>query len=226
MSCERFQTVLDDHVDGVLDAEARREVEAHLDRCATCRTTERELRELLRAAEELPGEIEPGRDLLPGIRAAVGVSATTAPTSRVGVPSTGSASWTRWAGLAASLLVLSAAVITYLRLGNGENAPGVPRPSGDTVAARFEASNPYRAAEEEYLAATRQLLAVIEERREHLSPETLAVLDRNLAIIDKAIHEVRAALAADPGDPGSELVLNAMYQQKIELLRRVSRLSS
>ena len=70
------------------------------------------------------------------------------------------------------------------------------------------------------------LLAAIEERRDRFSPETLAVLEKNLAIIDRAIDDVHAALEADPSSHDSNLLLAAMHEQKVELLRRVARLSS
>jgi len=223
MSCDRFQKMLDDYVDGALDSDATRATEAHLDRCPRCRGIEQELRSLLEAAEDLPRGIAPERDLLPGIREAVGMTKQTMPSA---LPSKAAPSWSRWVGLAASLFLLSAAVITFLRLGGPAEPIPVAATSGGVVAANFESADPYRAAEDDYIEATRQLLAVIEERRDHLSPETLAVLEKNLAIIDRAIAEVHAALEAEPGDTGSELVLTGMYQQKIELLRRVSRLSS
>ena len=64
------------------------------------------------------------------------------------------------------------------------------------------------------------------ERGTKLSPETQVVLEKNLAIIDQAIAEVRGVLESDPEDRGNALMLQAMHQQKVELLRRVSRLSS
>ena len=71
----------------------------------------------------------------------------------------------------------------------------------------------------------RLLTESIEQRSANLSPETREALRRNLEIIDRAIADIRAALAEDPDAAGSEM-LAAMYQQKLQLLWRVSRLSS
>ena len=52
------------------------------------------------------------------------------------------------------------------------------------------------------------------------------MLDRNLAIIDRAISEVHATLESAPNSRENTLVLAAMHEQKVELLKRVSRLSA
>ena len=155
MSCDRIQKMLDDHVDGALDSAATRATEAHLDRCPRCRGIEQELRSLLEAAEDLPRGIAPERDLLPGIRGAVGMTKRTMPSA---LPSKATPSWSRWIGLAASLFLLSAAVITFLRLGGPDEPIPVAATSGGAVAANFESADPYRAAEDDYLEATRQSL--------------------------------------------------------------------
>ena len=78
----------------------------------------------------------------------------------------------------------------------------------------------------EYVDAAQLLQAAIDERSDRLSPETLEVLRKNLSIIDAAIVEVQAALEADPSSRGNALALRAMHEQKVELLRKFSRLSS
>ena len=68
-----------------------------------------------------------------------------------------------------------------------------------------------------------QIAQKIEQNPAGLSPRTLAVLERNLTIIDAAIRESEEALKTDPGDPTLEEMLLARYQQRLELLQRAAR---
>lgn len=62
----------------------------------------------------------------------------------------------------------------------------------------------------------RQLLS---ERSAELDSSTVAVIDRNMLVIDRAIQECRAALAADPASKFLNQQLNQALETKIELLR-------
>jgi len=211
IDCASFDDRLDDYVDGVLDDAARRELETHVAACPRCSETLESQRRLLRAAADLPREIAPPRNLLPGIRRATQGAATR------------SAPW--WLGLAASLLLAGGIAVVFgmwrSERGNGPGAAG----AGAQIATATEQTE-LQAAESEYQRAAEMLLASIETHADRLSPGTLATLRRNLAIIDEAIGEIRVALERDPGHPANTELLASMYQQKIHLLWRVSRLSS
>jgi hypothetical protein len=77
-----------------------------------------------------------------------------------------------------------------------------------------------------FAAARQQLLAALEARKGSLSPQTLAVVEENLKIIDKAVGEMQAALARDPGNRELPMLLVTAYRQEIDLLRRVTQLPS
>jgi hypothetical protein len=205
MSCPEREAQWNDYVDGELDPPERRSAEQHLESCAACRRAVEELRELIAAARALPREAAPPRDLLPAIRAAAG-----APQARP---------WVLWAGMAASLLIVSVAAVWTLRTTSAPGREGAAIPA-------VERSPGHGVLAAEYAAAARLLLDSIERRRDLYAPETLEVLERNLAVIDRAIAEVEQALAADSGATGNDQVLFAMYEQKLDLLRRFSRLSS
>ena len=55
-----------------------------------------------------------------------------------------------------------------------------------------------------------------------MQPETITKVERNLAIIDAAIAEIRQALADDPGNDALRQLLKATYGQKSALVRQVS----
>lgn len=211
IDCASFDERLDDYVDGALDETGRRQVEAHAAACPRCAAALEAQRRLLKAAAELPREIAPPRDLLPAIRRATHATATR------------STPW--WLGLAASLLLAGGLAVVYGPWrADGTSLPGAPPGDGEAVPATAMAG--FRAAEDEYQRAAEMLLASIEQRADRLAPETVATLRRNLAIIDEAIDEIRVALLRDPGHAANTELLAAMYQQKIQLLWRVSRLAS
>jgi len=210
MNCSDFETLIDPFVDGELDEAARREVERHLEGCTACRGAVDELRSLLREAERLPRAIEPPRDLFPAIRSSV---SRRGPASRA---------WLGWAGLAASLLILLTAAALFL----GPREAGAPAATEDARPAASFATSRYLAAEDDYVRAAEQLRAALEEKKAALPPETVEVVEKNLQIIDAAIAEVKTALDADPADTRNGEFLTALQRQKIQLLRRASRLSS
>ena len=204
MNCTRLEELINDFVDGRLPEDDRQDAEQHLEGCAACQRSVEQLRNLVDRAAALPKEIRPSRDLLPGIRRAVEADGA----------QKASGAWMWWAGLAASVLVVITVGITTMTF----------RDRGGEVS--HIAATEFRAAEQEYLRAATLLADVLEKQRGTLSPETAALVDENLEIINLAIANVRLALNADPGNPRNGQVLTALYQQKIEILRRVSRLSS
>ncbi len=221
-SCHALEHLLGDFLDGETTPDERRRLEQHLAGCSDCRAVVQETRALLAATATLAREISPGRDLWPGIRPRIG-------RRRIARSETGS-SWsgarTRWLALAASLLVVALAGSTALWLRESDRMPAVADPSGTALPAGYERSATIDDQVREYVEAAELLQASIRERGTQLSPETQAVLEKNLAIIDQAIAEVRGVLESDPADRGNALMLQAMHQQKVELLRRVTRLSS
>jgi hypothetical protein len=79
-----------------------------------------------------------------------------------------------------------------------------------------------RALEGGSLQAHDEFAAALGEPGEGLSPETLAVIESNLRLIDTAISEARAALAADPYNTHLARRLAGGYQERIALLRQAT----
>jgi len=82
----------------------------------------------------------------------------------------------------------------------------------------------FRPAEREYQQAVDELARALETRRQSLAPETVATLERNLAIIDAAIAESRTALENDPDSRELTRMLSSTYDAKVQLLRRAVQL--
>ena len=212
MSCSEIDILLDDYVVGVLGSVERRQVEAHVASCAGCRGALEELRRLQHAVRALPRGLPPERDLLPGVRSGVRRR-----------PRLGLAGF----GVAAAAAVLVVALGAWLGL--RERVPvtdGAPATSGNALPAAALTLSEFEAAELEYERAAARLLEVLEARRDALSPETRRIVTENLQVIDLAIEKARAALEADPTDARNGHTLNALHRQKVELLWRLSRVSS
>jgi hypothetical protein len=212
MSCGEMRDRLDDYVDGELPADEVEGVRGHLTSCASCRAEERALRGLLAQAASLPKTLRPGRDLWPEIASELGVRSRVLPF----LPRR----HMFYAGAAAALLVAFATLRPGGARGPAPSAAPMTLPAAATEDAGL------KTAEADYDRATGALLAALKERRESLSPEVLAGVEKNLAVIDQALAEVRQALDKDPGSPELTRMLAATHRKKVEVLQRVVKLST
>jgi hypothetical protein len=81
-------------------------------------------------------------------------------------------------------------------------------------------------AEREYEEAAQALLEALQRRRGVLPAEDLARVESNLQVIDRALAEVREALVKNPKNPELNRMLVATHKKKVDVLRRVVRLST
>ena len=201
MTCDDVDPQLDAWLDGSLAAGEIAAIEAHLGSCAICRATAEALRGLFLDSRALPRSIMPARDLWAGI----------AP--RLTPPAPARAS--KWRA-PLSPIGLAAAAILLLCLG-GVIGMLASRTSHASAVTAFSVSRDRYAAAAatlaEQLAADPALLAVT----------TRSVIAQDLGILDAAIREAEAALAADPGNAALEQMLLAREQQRIDLLERALR---
>ncbi len=224
MNCETAITLLDDRVDGLLDAAQTAALEAHLAGCPACAAELRSLQALLDQARSLPTDIEPDRDLWAGIAARIEpADRTETIIATPGEPTVSTPWYTRPRALALVAALLVGGTVAATRL----LTPVAPAPSvaeqpvpGDAAPAPL----PFPAWEGEMTSASAALGATLEARRGELQPETVAVIEDNLRIIDTAIEDCRAALAADPADDRLEAAMLSAWQAKVGLLERAAAL--
>ena len=216
MSCNDVEARLDDYVDGALSGPVKRDVDDHLAGCAECRRAEAGLRSVVTRAASMARSLDPGRDLWP--RIAARISGDTVVRRAFRAPR--AQGWPRFAALAAAAAVLVAisSVVTMAVL----SRRGATTPTSDAGRGTTFASLRLEQAHGTYEAARTQLLAALASRRGSLSPATLKVVDDNLAIIDRAVREMEAALARDPGNEQLPVLLVTAYQQEIDMLERVT----
>ena len=206
---------LSEYLDGDLPAAERQALDAHLETCASCRETLDELRRVVARAGALENR-PPAKDLWSGVARRIGLSVS--PTI------VGLTEWRRrrWAftmpqlAAAAVILIAASGAAVWALLQRGGRPADARGPSGSFESrqiAWFDSTQVYDAS----VAQLQQALAA---GRGQLDTATVRVLEDNLRIIDRAIAQARAALAADPGSTYLSLHLAQTMRTKLELLRR------
>jgi len=163
------------------------------------------LRERLGA---LPREIEPERDLWQGVRNRIELGE---PAPRAGILRARLQVPVWAAGAVVSLLVASL-VGTALWLGS---APSLDDPA---EVRRLAASLRERDGMGD---VRRDLLTLLEERRDRLPPEVVAAVEQNLVEIDRAIAELHRAFEAHPESGELRFLLAEAYHREAEILDRL-----
>ena len=224
MTCEQTKDRLDDYVDETLAEAELHEVELHLASCAACVAEERALRAFLARVAALPPELEPERDLWPGIAGRITAPRPATVARFPLVPSFPRAWWTPAAGLAAAAAVVVALGATFTRVWSPVNQ----RTAGTGVVqeAAWTTDPTLLEAERDYARATAQLLAALDARKASLPPETVSSVEKDLTTIDAALRQVHSALRQDPGNMQLSHMLAATQQKKVDVLQRILKLST
>jgi hypothetical protein len=209
MSCEDFAPHLDDFIDGELDDATAAALAEHLRHCSSCRDRVEETRAIVERAAELPRSVAPQRDLWPPIEARIDDGSGSPSTAGTGL------SWSSWLGLAAAAtLFLAVLTGSMVRLAEPPDRGLERRPHAPDLAASQGLAG--TAIED----ARDRLLALLDRQREAIPPDTMAIVDGNLAIIGDTVSSLRRALARDPDNTRLSCMLVSAYEQEIELLRR------
>jgi hypothetical protein len=192
---------------------------AHRATCAECTALWTDLERISAEAARLP-HLSPSRDLWAGIEARLDAAggAPAAPRSA-----------RRWLSsptvrlaIAASLLVAVSSAVTW-QLATGRGAAASVTDLATLPAASTEDAELHLAAFSATVSSMdteiASLQAIVTERSSELDPRTVEVLKTNLAVIDAAIAESRAALASDPASQFLADQFTRAYTSKLTLLR-------
>lgn len=211
---------LSEYLDGEMDRDERRALEAHLETCRGCVGALADLRAIVARAANLK-DTPPEEDLWPGIAERIELdrhSRVVPIASRRGRDRRFSFSIPQLAAAAIALILLGAAATWSLR--ESEAPRMATAPAGDseratTVTIEFP-------GERSYDRAIAELERVLEENQDRLDPETVRTVEHNLALIDRAIEDTRRALAEDPDDPYLHRHLANTMERKVEVLRNAT----
>lgn len=215
------EIVITDYVDEALAPAERAEVERHLETCAACRALVSDMREIRAAARSLEARDIPVR-AWSRIERAIELDRHAQAEPRQHNLWVGrfrpALAW----GAAAAALVL--AVYVGMQMRPAAPPAATPAPATDAAAAASAGSavaveSELRAAEQHYENAIKGLEQIANAEQGALDPATAATLQKNLAVIDQAISESRAALQAQPSSEPAQQSLIESFKSKIALLQ-------
>ncbi len=132
--------------------------------------------------------------------------------------------------LAATLLIAVSAAVAYVAAGRAATLQPVPvvfreapiQAMAEPVGAPSADVTPANFADAAFDRAVSDLERTLVEQRDELDPRTIVIIERNLAVIDEAIRQARAALDADPANTFLNSHLADARRRKLELLRRAT----
>jgi len=226
---------LSEYLDDELKPDERSTIERHLAGCEACAATLEDLRRVVERARSLPPRA-PAADLWRGIAARI--DAPAAGTGRMAAfqpraPRRFSFTLPQLAAASVLLAVMSGGAAWRLagrpespRDDRSHSSADVQvRPSADVPpdAVRFES---VALADAQYDSAVADLQQAVRKGRGHLDPATIAIVEQNLKIIDRAIDQARQAVTDDPGNSFLTSHLVETRRKKLDLLRRAAALAS
>ena len=213
MTCntERLSEYLDDELSPV----ERQAVDVHLVSCADCRAVLTELALVKDTAASLRDEpslpaVDPWPQVewrMQGRRARRGISL----------------SWPQALAASVALVAVSSGVMWIAMRDRVPAAPVVAEAldTGPEVGEAVPVTMP-DFADAAYESAVRDLRESLDAGRNRLDPQTIQVLEKNLAAIDQAIDQARKALEADPANVSLSSYLASVRRRKLDLLRTAS----
>jgi anti-sigma factor RsiW len=224
MMTDQWTDRLSEYLDGELLTGERTALEEHLVGCMACRATLSELRRVVARAQALD-DTPPAADLWPAIARRIGAGTASDVTDLGVYRARRRVSFTvpQLAAAGIALMLVSGSVVWKV-LSRGATpvavtpAPPAIAPLPDGAPAAWSGDASYDLV----IARLEQLLA---ENRTALDTATVRVLEKNLEIIDRAIAEARAALAADPASAYLNHHLARTMRRKVDLLRQASALA-
>jgi hypothetical protein len=165
---------------------------------------------LLARARALPRHAEPERDLWMGVRNRIEMQRPGEPArarlwrARLQVPV--------WAAGAVAALLVATTIGTSLWLGRAPSLddPAAVRALADSLRDRDGMSG-----------MRRDLLALLDERREQLPPEVVAAVETNLGEIDRAIAKIHLAFEEHPDNSALQFLLAEAYRREAEMLEQL-----
>jgi hypothetical protein len=222
LQCDAFDALLPDYLERSLDAATMAAARMHLATCERCASWVRDLDDIRARAAELP-LLTPSRDLWPDIaaRLSTGVVSLDERRERMAVRRR------HWLvnGAAAAALIIATAIGTVMvmrfmqpTIHLVKNGPTTAQPIQTPVIPVAE-KLPATVTYEREIDGLR---TIVRDRRAQLDPKTIAVIEKNLSVIDSAIAESRAALRKDSTSAFLADQLDHALDTKLTLLRTVA----
>lgn len=219
MTCSDFQERIGDFTDGVLDRTSAEALEAHLRACAACRAMAEDFRDIRLAALGLDKHAPP-----PRVWARLSERLDAERRRPRWMPAWWSPdfAWGRPLAVAATLLLVAGGTswVLWQQLAQRQPPQVATQPATAADADLVQSvETELRLAEEHYEKAISGLEQITRSESAALDPQVASVLQKNLAVIDQAIGESRAALRAQPASDVAQESLFEALRSKVSLLQ-------
>jgi len=218
MYCNQYREAIQELADGTIGPVRRAELQTHLDQCDACTALAADLRKIREAAAALDRPAPPAHVWMQ-------IAGRLRQEGRVSAAS--SSHRKHYALLAiAAALVLSVGTSLWLLFSHrgpaaatqvqssiqSEGNPG----QGDAVQS---ITDDLKVAEQYYQSAISKLEQAAKNNDGSIDPQTAAVLEKNLTVIDEAIAQSRTVLKSEPqSQPARDSLFNAL-RRKVTLLQ-------
>lgn len=222
---------LNDYFDGLLSGAERRAFEAQVAADPELQAELAAMRALRAEASTLPRGLEPDRDLWDGIAARIGATKQETDSNVVSFDRRDHGArrisvWGYYTAAAAMLLMLLGGqyMLAHRPVPPASQGGGIASniPSADEIKPELDE---FKRIASQYLDARKQLVDVLEARRDDIPPETLAVVEENLTVIASAVSDIEVALAKNPRSPKLERMLYTAYRNEVGLLQQAVQLA-
>jgi hypothetical protein len=175
---------------------------------------------LMEKASRMPVDIQPERDLWPGIAARL------EPREQ---PGRDTGRWRLVGAIAAAVALVAVSSLLTVWVTDRSEPVTISRvqpPQGMTRPAAGSANfGPDYVLGPKYEKARQQLSRDLEVQLKTLSPKTREVVEKNLSQIRQAMADINGALAEDPGNVLLQQLLMAAYQDEMTMLMEVNRMA-
>jgi anti-sigma factor RsiW len=216
---DRYRDAIQELVDGTLGALRRIELQQHLDQCPSCRQLADDMRRVRELAQSLDRPAPPDRVWLQVAGRLRQEGRITPASDQRPAPSR---RFMPLAIAASLLLVVGASLyLLYPRQTGAPQDAHATVPSGNAAQADavqgVEAE--FRLAEQHYQNAITKLEEAAKSESGAIDPQTAAMLQKNLQVIDQAIAESRAALRSEPLSARARDSLFEALRKKVTVLQ-------
>ena len=216
-ACDRYVNAIHELIDGTLGPLRRAELELHLESCDACRALAEDLRQIADVARSLEPMEPPDHVWLQ-------VAGRLHQEGRVSAPPAGRRpNYTILALAAALILAVGSSLLLLLPRGReaAPPAPAVATHAPDAPESNAAAADPVQSVSRELAAVQQHIDNVLQQagKSDGLPAEAVAVLQKNLQVMNDAVAESHAALKSDPQSANAQQSLYDLLKQKIQFLQ-------
>lgn len=243
MNCEKCNELLGDFLDGALGHEEQSMLDAHFEECLSCFTVHDELNSIVSFCRENRGQYEaPPNERALWLRIRNTIEAEAGRPSAVAAGASGSAGrehwWSRWMNrswelsfsqmaTAVAAIVVAVSLATAVSLSRMQNNLSTVTAANSTEPGmRNQTSLASSTGVNIHVRGISQDIDYwqqrVNERKARWSSQRREDFELNLKVIDEAVQERLRELETHPHDEMTEQMLNAVLNNKMELLREFS----